>query len=61
MTPQDVLRSMPGINSSNYKLIINKVNNLEELAKMSSREISKIIGEECGQKLYQFLRKKQRL
>ncbi|KAG1143281.1 hypothetical protein G6F37_006756 [Rhizopus arrhizus] len=55
MTPQDVLRSMPGINSSNYKLIINKVNNLEELAKMSSREISKIIGEECGQKLYQFL------
>ncbi|CAO3677620.1 unnamed protein product [Rhizopus microsporus] len=61
MTPQDILRSMPGVNSKNYKAIISKVNNLEELASMSQKEISKIIGEECGSKLYNFLRKKQQL
>ncbi|CEJ00654.1 hypothetical protein RMCBS344292_14706 [Rhizopus microsporus] len=61
MTPQDILRSMPGVNSKNYKAIISKVNNLEELASMNQKEISKIIGEECGSKLYNFLRKKQQL
>ncbi|RCH93915.1 hypothetical protein CU098_007957, partial [Rhizopus stolonifer] len=61
MTPQDILRSMPGINSKNYKLVINKVNNLEDLAKMTQREIANIIGEECASKLFEFLHKKQRL
>ena len=52
---------MPGVNSKNYKAIISKVNNLEELASMSQKEISKIIGEDCVSKLYNFLRKKQQL
>ncbi|KAI9256178.1 hypothetical protein BY458DRAFT_558426 [Sporodiniella umbellata] len=46
MTPQDVLRSMPGVNSKNYKYIINKVENLEELAGMSQKDIASIIGED---------------
>ncbi|OBZ86984.1 DNA repair protein rad16 [Choanephora cucurbitarum] len=58
MTPQEILRSMPGVTSANYKLIMNQVKDLEELLHLSKRKIQGIIGEELGNKLYNFIHKK---
>ncbi|KAI8372162.1 hypothetical protein BD560DRAFT_369424 [Blakeslea trispora] len=58
MTPQEILRSMPGVTSANYKLIMNQVQDLEELIHLSKRKIQGIIGEELGNKLYNFIHKK---
>jgi DNA excision repair protein ERCC-4 len=54
-TPQEILRSMPGINSKNYRLIMNRVENLQELSKMKVEAIQEIIGQEHGNKLYNFI------
>ncbi|KAI8332645.1 hypothetical protein BC941DRAFT_436197 [Chlamydoabsidia padenii] len=54
-TPEDILRSMPGVTSKNYWLIMNKVTNLEALAKMKEKDIQDIIGIAPGQALYRFL------
>lgn len=55
MKPQDILRSMPGVTSKNYRIIINAVENLEQLCAMSQEEIKKLIGEEPARKLYAFI------
>ncbi|SAM07091.1 hypothetical protein [Absidia glauca] len=55
VTPEDILRSMPGVTSKNYWLIMNKVNNLESLAKMKEKAIQEIIGIGPGKLLYRFL------
>lgn len=49
---------MPGITSTNYKLIMEKVENLEELFHMSEKAIADIIGLENSRKLHQFINKK---
>ncbi|KAI9476071.1 MAG: hypothetical protein EXX96DRAFT_575678, partial [Benjaminiella poitrasii] len=59
MTPQDILRSMPGVNSKNYKIIMSQVDSLDELMHLSLKKIQDMIGEEMGRKLYTFLRKKK--
>ncbi|KAI9337340.1 hypothetical protein BD770DRAFT_422590 [Pilaira anomala] len=58
MTPQDILRSMPGVTSSNYKHIMNQVQDLDELMHLSQKRINDMIGEGHGRKLYQFIHKK---
>ncbi|CDH49119.1 mus38-like protein [Lichtheimia corymbifera JMRC:FSU:9682] len=58
MTPQEILRSMPGVDSKNYKLLINAVENLEQLFALSESDIAKIIGAEPGRKLYKFIHQK---
>ncbi|KAI8990055.1 hypothetical protein BDB01DRAFT_756085 [Pilobolus umbonatus] len=59
MTPQDILRSMPGVTSVNYRIIMNEVNNLAELVRLSESQLKKMIGEEASRKLYHFIHKKQ--
>ncbi|OZJ03595.1 hypothetical protein BZG36_03031 [Bifiguratus adelaidae] len=46
LTPQDILRSIPGITFQNYRLIMNKVESLRELADMSLEDMGAIIGHE---------------
>jgi malonyl CoA-acyl carrier protein transacylase len=46
---------MPGVTSKNYWLIMNKVDNLESLAKMKEKAIQEIIGIGPGKLLYRFL------
>ncbi|GAA5808344.1 hypothetical protein MFLAVUS_001734 [Mucor flavus] len=58
MTPQDILRSMPGVTSINYKIIMNQIQDLDELMHLSQKRINDMIGEEQGRKLYQFIHKK---
>ena len=49
---------MPGVNSKNYKLLINAVENLEQLFALSEGDITKIIGAEQARKLYKFIHQK---
>ncbi|CAO3681836.1 unnamed protein product [Umbelopsis vinacea] len=58
LTPQEMLRSMPGINSKNYRLVISKVENLEELCKLSAEDLQEILGKEAGNKVYNFIHKR---
>ena len=37
MTPQDLLRQLPGVHPHNYRRLMNRVENLEELAKNIKR------------------------
>ncbi|KAG2213458.1 hypothetical protein INT47_009132 [Mucor saturninus] len=46
MTPQDILRSMPGVTSKNYKIIMNGVQDLDELMHLSQKRIENMIGVE---------------
>ncbi|KAI8066812.1 hypothetical protein BC940DRAFT_340698 [Gongronella butleri] len=54
-TPEDVLRSMPGVTSRNYRLLMKAVTNLEELTQLTERELQSIIGIAPGRKLYGFM------
>jgi DNA excision repair protein ERCC-4 len=59
LTPQEILRSMPGINSKNYRLVMSKVENIEELSKLSIDDLKEIVGREAGSKLHHFLHKRE--
>ncbi|CEP16749.1 hypothetical protein [Parasitella parasitica] len=58
MTPQDILRSMPGINSTNYRFIMNHFEDLDELFHSNQQTLQELIGLEFGRKLYNFIHKK---
>ncbi|KAI9492695.1 hypothetical protein BDB00DRAFT_826788 [Zychaea mexicana] len=55
MTPQDILRSLPGVTSKNYKILMNAVENLQQLFRLSVEDLKKLIGEEPARKLHQFI------
>ncbi|CAG8453665.1 10156_t:CDS:10 [Dentiscutata heterogama] len=55
LSPQDILRTLPGITAKNYKHVMSKVENLRELTELSLRELQILIGVENGKKLYEFL------
>ncbi|KAJ3021532.1 hypothetical protein HKX48_008294 [Thoreauomyces humboldtii] len=57
ITPSDILRSLPGITSKNYRHVMGRVNNLEELSQMTVDECSALVGKEFGRKLHAFFRK----
>ncbi|CAE1245383.1 ERCC4 [Acanthosepion pharaonis] len=42
--PQDFLLKMPGINSKNYRLIMNMVTDLHELSSLSLEQLTEILG-----------------
>lgn len=53
---QDVLMKMPGINSKNYKLILNKVEDIGGLCLMSEETLAEILGNAANaKKLWTFL------
>ncbi|KAI8638095.1 hypothetical protein BD408DRAFT_485756 [Parasitella parasitica] len=58
MTPQDILRSMPGVNSTNYRIIMNHFEDLDELFHSNQKTLQELIGLEYGRKLHNFIHKK---
>ncbi|XP_064626071.1 DNA repair endonuclease XPF-like [Lineus longissimus] len=58
--PQDMLLKMPGVNTKNYRDIMNKVENIQELCTTSQEELAKILGNAGNAKLlWEFLHKEQ--
>ncbi|GAN08149.1 DNA repair endonuclease XPF [Mucor ambiguus] len=58
MTPQEILRSMPGVTSANYRILMNHFEDLDELFHSQQKTLKELIGEEFGRKLYSFIHKK---
>ncbi|KAI1315066.1 hypothetical protein EDD11_001359 [Mortierella claussenii] len=61
LTPQDILRSLPGITSKNYKQIMNNVESIRELAEMDVSQLAGLLGEGPAQTLWNFLHRDSRL
>ncbi|KAG0097557.1 hypothetical protein BGZ93_002491 [Podila epicladia] len=61
LTPQDILRSLPGITSKNYKQVMTSVQNIRELAELDIAGLSAILGEGPAQTLWNFFNKDSRL
>ncbi|GAA5973055.1 hypothetical protein JCM11641_000389 [Rhodosporidiobolus odoratus] len=55
LAPQEILRSLPGVSSKNYKYLGSQVDNLEELVGLPMGEIQALIGNEPGQRLFAFM------
>ena len=55
MTPQDILRSMPGVYPHNYRRLMNAFENLQQLSEQSCERLSDVIGPSNGKKLHEFL------
>lgn len=53
--PQEMLRSMPGLNDKNYRYVMRKVTNIEELAQMPAGDIAELIGDEASKQLEKFI------
>ena len=55
MTPQDVLRTLPGVHAHNYRKLMNSVANLRELSEKSAAALAPIIGAQNAKLLHEFL------
>ena len=55
ITPTDILKSLPGITSKNYRYIMAKVKNIHDLTELPLAEIQEAIGQDPGKKLHDFL------
>lgn len=55
LTPQELLRALPGINVKNQRAVMNKVESIYELSKLSQDELAELIGPENARLLYVFL------
>jgi DNA excision repair protein ERCC-4 len=53
-TPQDMLRTVPGITNKNLNRLVLEVGNLMEVSNMSLTEMDPIIGIEAGRQVYKF-------
>jgi ERCC4-type nuclease len=58
---QEILLSLPGINSQNYREVLNssKIRNLADLGQMKEKELVPLIGPANARKLYDFFHHKQ--
>ena len=60
MTVKDILIRMPGVTFKNYKLIMNKVENLHELSQYNESELTAIVGNsKQASLLYNFIHKRK--
>lgn len=60
-TPQEVLRSMPGITSQNYRTVMLSGGSLRKLCAMELVDLQHLMGELNGAKFYDFVRKDLRM
>ena len=56
---QDMLLSLPCINSLNFRAVMAAVNSIAELSQLSVAELTPLIGPGNAKKLYFFFRKRQ--
>ncbi|KAF9437889.1 hypothetical protein BGZ76_010671 [Entomortierella beljakovae] len=61
LTPQDLLRSLPGITSKNYKHVMSNVESIRELAEMDHPQLIALLGDGPAQSLWNFFHKDSRL
>ncbi|RUS27510.1 hypothetical protein BC938DRAFT_483143 [Jimgerdemannia flammicorona] len=52
---KELLRSLPGVSSQNWKILTNSVESIERLSKLHLDELQGIIGVDAGKELYDFL------
>lgn len=52
---QEILRSLPGISTKNYRYVMGKVENVEGLCALELGEVQELIGVEPGRKLHEFI------
>ncbi|KAI5476750.1 DNA repair protein rad16 [Pseudohyphozyma bogoriensis] len=56
-TAVELLRNLPGITTSNYRYVMSKVDNIEELCQLPLDRVQELIGVEKGKVLFDFLNK----
>ncbi|KAJ3035702.1 hypothetical protein HDV00_003463 [Rhizophlyctis rosea] len=56
ITPSNVLRSLPGINSKNYRLVMAKAESLREVSEWTLEQCQEVLGQEYGRMLHNFFR-----
>lgn len=57
LAPQDMLRSLPGVNTKNFRYVMNQVRDISDLCNLSSDEVHDLIGVEPGRQLCQFIKR----
>jgi DNA excision repair protein ERCC-4 len=55
LTPQDVLRQLPGVFPHNYRKLMNSVLNLRELSERTTEQLAGVIGAANAKLLHGFL------
>ncbi|KAI9012720.1 hypothetical protein BC832DRAFT_589708 [Gaertneriomyces semiglobifer] len=60
ITPADILRSLPGITSKNYRHVMTRANNLQELSQLGLPECQEMLGADAGRRLFKFFRRNAR-
>lgn len=55
--PQDLLRALPGVNTKNFRYIMNQVRDMSDLCDMSFEELRELIGVEPARQLSRFVAK----
>jgi DNA excision repair protein ERCC-4 len=59
LAAQEILLSLPGINVQNFRKVMNNVESLAELSKMSQAQLTPLIGPVNAKKLYVFFRQRR--
>ncbi|KAF8342893.1 uncharacterized protein EI90DRAFT_3030592 [Cantharellus anzutake] len=54
---QELLRSLPGVGTKNYRHVMNRVGSIRELCELQQKEVEELLGVEPGRKLYDFLQR----
>lgn len=54
LTPQDMLRAVPGVNEKNVSRIMLEVENLVELSNMEEADLAELVGREAARKIHGF-------
>ncbi len=52
---QELLRSLPGVGTKNYRHVMTRVGSIRELCGLHQGEVERLLGTEPGRKLYDFL------
>jgi len=52
---KEFLRSLPGVNSQNWRMLVKSTESLEMLFDLQREELQELMGEEAGKELYDFL------
>eukprot|EP00842_Homolaphlyctis_polyrhiza_P001470 jgi/Hompol1/2323/HPOL_005427-RA len=53
--PTDILQSLPGIDSKNYRIVMGHARNLRNLTALSREALQTILGQEAGKRLHTFI------
>lgn len=56
----DLIQSIPGINANNYFTVISQVKNIEELVNLSKERLVELLGEENGNRAFNFFTREVR-